>query len=307
MREWLPDDHVVWVLLEVVDHLDLSGLEKRYSLGGVGRRAYDPRMMLALLIYAYADGIRSSRQIERLCRTDVAMRVICALQVPDHTAIARFRQMHQGSVRELFTQVLLICAKAGLGRLGTIAIDGTKVAANASRAASCRRAWLQEQVDSITAEAAAVDETEDAAFGTANRSAETPRQLRCRQDRNERIRRCLEEVKAEEAARGRISSRSRPEPRPAWNGRGRAAAEVVRCRPRRTGWPWPPPELRLPGSICTRHRPASGSGSRRSASSSGWPRPARVPSRTSACSASTRPRAKRSRAPGSGWPGRSRP
>ncbi|WP_329537641.1 transposase (plasmid) [Streptomyces sp. NBC_01450] len=159
-------------------------------------------MMLALLIYAYADGIRSSRQIERLCRTDVAIRVICALQVPDHTAIARFRQMHQGSVRELFTQVLLICAKAGLGRLGTIAIDGTKVGANASRAASCRRAWLQEQVDAITAEAAAVDETEDAALGTANRSAETPRQLRCRQDRNERIRRCLEEVKAEEAARG---------------------------------------------------------------------------------------------------------
>lgn len=110
MRGWLPDDHVVWVLLEVVDQLDLSGLEKRYSLGGVGRRAYDPRMMLALLSYAYADGIRSSRQIERLCRTDVAMRVICALQVPDHTAIARFRQMHQGSVRELFTQVLLICA-----------------------------------------------------------------------------------------------------------------------------------------------------------------------------------------------------
>ncbi|MGW2940017.1 transposase [Streptomyces sp. NPDC001156] len=231
MRERLPNDHVVWVLLEVVDHLDLSGLEKRYSLGGVGRRAYDPRMMLALLIYAYADGIRSSRQIERLCRTDVAMRVICALQVPDHTAIARFRQMHQGSVRELFTQVLLICAKAGLGRLGTIAIDGTKVAANASRAASCRRAWLQEQVNAITSEAAAVDEAEDAALGTASRSAETPRQLRCRQDRNERIRRCLEEVKAEETARGQDEQSIA----------ARAQARVERARQGRSGGgPLPP-------------------------------------------------------------------
>ncbi|MGW3985198.1 transposase [Streptomyces mirabilis] len=223
-------------------------MEKRYSLGGVGRRAYDPRMMLALLIYAYADGIRSSRQIERLCRTDVAMRVICALQVPDHTAIARFRQMHQGSVRdrqmhqgsvrELFTQVLLICAKAGLGRLGTIAIDGTKVAANASRAASCRRAWLQEQVNAITAEAAAVDEAEAAALGTASRSAETPKRRG-----NSGVDRIgtsasggvLRRSKPRKPRAGRMSSRSRPGPRPAWNGRGRAAAAVVRYRPGRTG------------------------------------------------------------------------
>lgn len=114
MREWLPDDHVVWALLEVVDRLDISGLEARYALGGAGRAAYDPRMLLALLIYAYSDGIRSSRQIERLCGTDVAMRVITGMQVPDHTVIARFRQRHQDSVRELFTQVLLVCAKAGL-------------------------------------------------------------------------------------------------------------------------------------------------------------------------------------------------
>ncbi|MEW2574283.1 transposase [Streptomyces sp. NPDC047070] len=202
MREWLPEDHVVWVLLEVVEHLDLSGLEARYALGGVGRRAYDPRMMLALLIYAYADGKRSSRQIERLCRTDVAMKVICALQVPDHTAIARFRQLHQDSVRDLFTQVLLVCARAGLGRLRTIAIDGTKIAASASRGASCRRKWLQEQVDMITAEAAAADAAEDVVLGRGVAGQETPRQLRGRRERNERLLRCLREGKAEEAARG---------------------------------------------------------------------------------------------------------
>ncbi|MFC9331647.1 transposase [Kitasatospora sp. NPDC057015] len=202
MREWLPDDHVVWVLLELVEHLDLRRLEARYVLGGVGRRAYDPRMMLALLIYAYADGVRSSRQIERLCRTDVARRVICALQVPDHSVIARFRQQHQDSARELFTQVLLVCAKAGLGRLGTIAIDGTKIAANASRGATCRRKWLQEQVDAIIADAGSVDAAEDADRGSEIRDGETSRQLRGRLDRNERVRRCLEEVKAEEALRG---------------------------------------------------------------------------------------------------------
>ena len=86
MREWLPAEHSVWVVLEIVEHLDLSRLRARYALGGVGRCAYDPRMLLALLVYAYADGIRSSRRIERLCRTDVAMRVICASDVPDHTA-----------------------------------------------------------------------------------------------------------------------------------------------------------------------------------------------------------------------------
>ena len=180
-----------------VDRLDISGLEARYALGGAGRQAYDPRMLLALLIYAYSDGIRSSRQIERLCRTDVAMRVITGMQVPDHTVIARFRQRHQDSVRELFTQVLLVCAKAGLGRLGTIAIDGTKIAADASRQATCRRQWLQDQVNEIVAQAAAQDAAEDAA-----RDGETSWQLRGRRDREERLRRALAEVIAEEAERG---------------------------------------------------------------------------------------------------------
>ena len=192
----------MWVVLETVAALDLRGLRARYALGGVGRRAYDPCMLLALLIYAYADGIRSSRQIERLARTDVAMRVICASQVPDHTVIARFRQLHQDSVRDLFTQVLLVCAKAGLGRLGTIAIDGTKIAANASRRASCGREWLQQQVDAITAQAASADAAEDAEFGAGVGGDEPDRPFRGCGDRRERIKRALAEVIAEEAERG---------------------------------------------------------------------------------------------------------
>lgn len=202
MREWLPGEHPVRTVLEVVEHLDLSRLRSWYALGGAGRRAYDPQMLLALLIYAYADGIRSSRQIERLCRTDVAMRVICASEVPDHTVIARFRQLHQDSVRDLFVQVLLVCAKAGLGRLGTIAIDGTKIAANASRSASCRRQWLQEQVDAITAQAEAVDVAEDAAPSVGSEGQDSPRRLLARADRVQRLKRALAEVIAEEAERG---------------------------------------------------------------------------------------------------------
>ncbi|MFB9840023.1 transposase [Actinoallomurus acaciae] len=182
--------------------MDVTELEARYAQGGPGRRAYDPRMLLALLIYAYSAGVRSSRQIERLCRTDVAMRVICGLQVPDHTVIARFRQRHQDSVRALFTQVLLICAKAGMGRLGTIAVDGTKIAADASKKATCRRQWLQQQVDEILTRATSEDAAEDAEFGSANRGDETPQGLRGRRDREERLKRALAEVIAEEAERG---------------------------------------------------------------------------------------------------------
>ncbi|MEV3987252.1 transposase [Nonomuraea sp. NPDC049758] len=192
----------MWVLLEVVEHLNAAALEARYVQCGPGRRAYDPRMLLALLIYAYSAGVRSSRQIERSCRTDVAMRVICGLHVPDHTVIARFRQQHQDAVRDLFTQVLVICAKAGLGRLGVIAVDGTKIAANASKKASCRRQWLQQQVEEILTRAAAEDAAEDTALGVGEHGAETPRQLRGRRDRQERIKRALAEVIAEEAERG---------------------------------------------------------------------------------------------------------
>jgi transposase len=202
MRDWLPDDHVVWLVLEVVEQLDLRSLEARYALGGVGRQAYDPRMLLALLIYAYSDGVRSSRQIERLCRTDVAMRVICGMQVPDHTVFARFRQRHQDSVRDLFTQVLWVCAKAGLGRLGTIAIDGTKIAANAAKKATCRRRWLQQQVDEIIAQAAEQDSADDAAVGSHEPTGESPQRLWGRRDRAARLKRALAEVIAEETQRG---------------------------------------------------------------------------------------------------------
>ncbi|WP_142389156.1 transposase, partial [Staphylococcus aureus] len=132
LREWLPDNHLAWFVIEAVDRLDLSAFYGGYRLDGQGRAAHEPSMMVALLLYSYALGERSSRRIERRCIEDVATRVICANRAPDHTTIARFRQRHEAALAELFGEVLWLCADAGLVRVGVVAIDGTKVHANAS-------------------------------------------------------------------------------------------------------------------------------------------------------------------------------
>jgi transposase len=135
LREWLPEDHLAWFVIDVVDGLDLAPFLAGYRQDGWGRAAHDPAMMVALIVYAYAIGERSSRRIERRCREDVAFRVITANQTPDHATIARFRVRHERALGELFGQVLGLCADAGLVRVGVVAVDGTKVQANA-----CERA-----------------------------------------------------------------------------------------------------------------------------------------------------------------------
>jgi transposase len=136
LREWLPEDHLAWLVLEAVGELDLTAFYRAYRDDGHGRAALDPAMMVALLLYAYAIGVRSSRAIERRCREDVAFRVIAANQVPDHATIARFRARHEHAIAELFAQVLGLCARAGLVQLGVVAVDGTKIAAAATHHAT---------------------------------------------------------------------------------------------------------------------------------------------------------------------------
>lgn len=165
MAQWLPSEHLVWFLIDVVDELDMGRFEALSRRGGVGRQGYDPRMLLGLLIYAYATGQRSSRLIEGLCGTDVAFRVLCAQDAPDHSTIARFRQRHQDAVADLFVQVLALAGQAGLGRVGVVAVDGTKIAANASPGANRKRSWLRRQVDQMMAEAEQTDAAEDEVFG----------------------------------------------------------------------------------------------------------------------------------------------
>jgi transposase len=127
MREWLPEDHAVWLVIGAVDRLDTSAVHAVRRTGGAGARGYDPQMLVTLLIWAYASGVTSSRRIEELCRTDVAFRVICAGDVPDHVTIARFRAAFPDLAQELFTQVLMLCARLGMGQIGVVALDGMKI------------------------------------------------------------------------------------------------------------------------------------------------------------------------------------
>jgi transposase len=194
----------VWFVIDAVAALDVSRFAVRRTPAGslAGRAAYDPRVLLGLLVYGYAVGVRSSRRIERACAEDVAFRVLCAQDVPDHATVARFRREHFAdgeAMGDLFGQVLVLAARAGLGRLGLIAVDGTKIAANASKDANRAEKRLRELARQVLAEAEAVDAAEDGLFGDA-RGDELPPELADPKTRGERIRRALAELEAERKA-----------------------------------------------------------------------------------------------------------
>ena len=207
LREWLPEGHLAWFVIDAVAQLDLTAFYAAYRADGHGRAAHDPAMMVALLLYAYAIGERSSRRIERRCVEDVATRVICANQAPDHCTIARFRQRHEAALGELFGEVLVLCVEAGLVQAGVIAVDGTKVHANASQHANRD---YEQVAREILAEADAVDREEDERFGE-KRGDELPPQVATAHGRRGWLReakRRLDDKRAEEA---RPIPRSRPE------------------------------------------------------------------------------------------------
>lgn len=200
MAEWLPSDHLAWFLIDVVEAMDTSAFHSRRAKARArqGRAGFDPDMMVTLLLYGYANRVHSSREIERLCVVDVAFRVICAQDAPDHTTIARFRAEHEEAFKGLFEQVLIVCAKAGLGQVGSIAVDGTKIAANASVDANRTEDRLRAEVERIVGAAAATDAEEDALFGGA-RGDELPPPMRGRRGRIDRIRDCLAQIDTENA------------------------------------------------------------------------------------------------------------
>jgi transposase len=136
LREWPPEDHLGWFVIDAVEEMDLAGFYAGYRADGRGAAAYEPSMMVALLLYAYATGQRSARGIERRCRRDVACRVVTANRVPDHATVARFVVRHEAALGGLFGSVLGLCARAGLVSAGVVAIDGTRLAADANREAN---------------------------------------------------------------------------------------------------------------------------------------------------------------------------
>jgi transposase len=207
LRDWLPEDHLAWFVIESVEELNLEPFYAGYRADGHGATAHEPKMMLTLLAYAYCVGERSSRGIERRCREDVAFRVICANQVPDHATIARFRVRHQEALAELFGGVLGLCARAGLVEVGVLAVDGTKLAASASNHAS--RSYEQIAKE-ILAEAGRIDAAEDEIHGDA-RGDELPEQLTTREGRRAWLREAKEQLEAERAAKGEPVPRDRAE------------------------------------------------------------------------------------------------
>ncbi len=196
-RDWLPEDHLAWFVLASVEEMDLGAFYGSYRQDGWGRAAFEPSMMVALLMYAYAQGERSSRGIERRCVEDVAYRVIAAQQTPDHATIARFRVRHEAALAGLFNEVLGLCRESGLLKVGVIAIDGTKVHANASHHSNLDYEQLARE---ILKEAGEVDAAEDALYGEA-RGDELPEHLRTREGRRAALRKAKDKLARERARR----------------------------------------------------------------------------------------------------------
>ena len=199
MRDWLPESHLVWFVLDVVSAIDRAAFHARRVRSGPGRPAYHPDQMLALLIYAYANGVRSSRQIQRLCSSDVAYRVISTDRIPDHATIARFRADHQEAFKQVFVDVLRLCAAAGLASLGTVAIDGTKIEANAALSANRQAEAIRTEVERILKEAEEADAKEQARFGSGT-GRELPAHLARRSSRLGHLRAAQAELEAQQTA-----------------------------------------------------------------------------------------------------------
>jgi transposase len=204
LHDWLPEKHLARFLVDVVETLDLSAIYAWYEAGdGRGQAVYAPEMMVRVLLYGYATGTYSSRKIEARTYEDVAFRYQSADQHPDHDAIATFRKRH---LAELFTQALLLCEKAGLVKLGHVALDGTKIKANASKhkAMSYDRMGeaeqrLKQEIDALLKQADEADVAEDTQHGKGKRGDELPEELARRDSRLKK----LQEAKAalEEEAR----------------------------------------------------------------------------------------------------------
>src|SRR3954447_23011947 len=200
LQDRLPPDDLAYFLLDAVDQFDLAPFYAAYRADGVGQAAFQPHMMVALMLYAYCQGVRSSRQIERLCERRIAFRIVAGNLRPDHATVARFRQRHAEALKGLFTDILRLCKEAGLVRVGVVAIDGAKMAADAALEANRTYESIRKEVETMLAEAASKDVEEDRLFGPDHRGDELPEAMRDRGERLERLKRCRERLESEATA-----------------------------------------------------------------------------------------------------------
>lgn len=200
VREWLGEGHLAWFIVDAVEQMDLAQFYVGYRNDGWGAAAYDPALMVGVLLYAYCRGVRSSRQIARCLEEDVGFRVVAANQQPDFRTVCRFRAEHEKALERLFVQVLRLCREAGLVHLGKVALDGTKVAAHAALEANRRYEAIEEEVRRMLAEAKAVDAEEDARYGVDRRGDELPEGLGRRVERLKRLKQAKERLEREAEA-----------------------------------------------------------------------------------------------------------
>src|SRR5712692_6087648 len=228
LRDWLPEDHLAYFVSDLVDHLDLWAIMKVYEEEDRGYPPYHPVMMTKVLVYAYCVGVFSSRRIQRRLREDIPFRVLAAGNEPDFRTIADFRKTHLTALQGFFEQVLQLARELGAARVGRVALDGSKVNANASKHKAMsygrmreKQRQLREEVKQLLAQAEAADAAEDTQYGADRRGDELPAELQRRESRLTRIReakRVLEaRAKDAAAAAGHPSDAAKPDPKAQYN------------------------------------------------------------------------------------------
>ena len=234
LREWLPDDHLAYFISDVVDQLDLSEITSRYEQERRGGPPYHPRMMVKVLLYGYCIEVASSRRIAQRLHEDIALRVLAANNTPDFRTISDFRKDHLAALSGLFLQVLALCQRAGLVKLGHVALDGAKVRANASKHKAMSYKRMKEKAAQLAAEVAEllrraqeVDE-EDRRYGKDKRGDELPEELAFREGRLQKIREAMAALEAEaQAAAEQVEAEGKD---PSWGARGQGSTQLHRCR-----------------------------------------------------------------------------
>ena len=225
LQDWLPENHLAYFVSDVVDQLDLSAIESVYEKEWRGQPPYHPRLMVKLLVYGYCLGVRSSRKIAQRLVEDVAFRVLAAGNQPDFRTLSDFRKIHLPALEQLFQQVLRLALEAGALKLGRVALDGTKMKANASKHKAM--SWgrmkqaekqIREEVKRMLAEAAEVDAAEDACYGADKTGQDLPEELQRRQTRLEKIRQAQKALK--QRARDKAAAQ------------GQSAEQVEKAQPR---------------------------------------------------------------------------
>ena len=235
ITDWLPADHLAWFVIEAVESMDLTAFYVKYRSNGQGNTAWHPQMMVAVLLYAYCHGERSSRKIESLCVDSVSYRVITGNEKPDHCSINRFRKDNLAAMKSLFIEILRLCAEAGLVKVGKVNLDGTKMKANASLAANRTEKSLVEEIEKMLSEAEIKDVEEDKAFGKDKRGDELPEDLRHRNGRRKRLQEAKdrlekERLEAEKAQREKIEARKQKEEDTGKKARGKPPKSVEDVR-----------------------------------------------------------------------------